>query len=71
MGDEIYFDFVYIGFIDNADGQHPLGGKFDTNDNFKRSTPRPPQTLQHQLYQPYANYGGGGTQRAHTGAAAE
>jgi len=58
-GEGLIRDRGHVGFIDNADGQHPLGGKFDTGPaNFKRSTPRPPTTLQHHLYQPYANYGG-------------
>ena len=40
------------GFIPNADGHHPLGGRFDSAARPPRHSAQQPQTLHNQLYGP-------------------
>ena len=51
---------LFIGFIPNADGHHPLGGQFDTAARPPRHSAQQPQTLHNQLYGPnYYSTGNG------------
>ena len=51
---------IFIGFIPNADGHHPLGGQFDTAARPPRHSAQQPQTLHNQLYGPnYYSTGNG------------
>ena len=43
--------YTFTGFIANADGQHPLGGRFDTAARPPRHNAQP-QTLHNHLYGP-------------------